>query len=362
MLSWNIQNDIATFESIFMPHLFNEFYTYFEDKFEEKWTWDADTKTKAQGLYAACSSFAHIVAFSVLFNGLELLKPLVAKLQKRNQDIFKGYYMIDTIVSDLVDYRRNVEKEFSMWYGFAVEMANSIDVEPSTPRIAKCWSKYRNNVDHGSTESYYKRSIAVPFFDDIISQIRDRTKDRSHVEIFRLLPSVVFAKDYSIEESCEILLTKFKNEMFDEVLRFRDESKRWYKMWEQEITKRNKNWQDTAAAKPAKRVDGKQQYQINPPDDLLETISLADYDFFPNTKKLLVIGCISPIGSTEAEKAASGVRRLKTRFRSTMGEQRESDLNLLQLQRVQDMYIDQVVPSFIKKNPRRLFARSILFN
>ena len=105
---------IATFESVFMPHLYNEFYAYLEDKFEEKWTWDADTKTKAQGLYAACPSFAHIVAFSVLFNGLEPLKPLVVKLQKRNQDIFKGYYIIDTIVSDLMDYRRNVDKGFSI--------------------------------------------------------------------------------------------------------------------------------------------------------------------------------------------------------------------------------------------------------
>ena len=63
-------------------------------------------------------------------------------------------------------------------------------------------------------------------------------------------------------------------------------------MWEQEITKRNKNWQDTATAKPAKRVDGKEQYQINPPDGLLETISLVNYDFFPNIKKnywLLVV-------------------------------------------------------------------------
>ena len=260
-----------------------------------------------------------------------------------------------------MDYRRNVDKEFSIWYGFAVKMANSIDIEPSTPRIAKCCSKYRNNVDHDFTESYYKRSIAVSFIDDIFSQIRDRTKDRSHIKIFRLLPLVMFAKDYSIEESCEILLTKFKNEMFDEGLHFQHELKQCYKMWEQEITKRNnKNWQDTAAAKPAKRVDGKEQYQINPPDGLLETISLADYDFFPNIKKLLVIGCISLIGSTEAERAASGVRRLKTLFRSTMGEQREIDLNLLQLQQVEDIDIDKAVASFIKKNPTRLFARSIL--
>ena len=58
---------------------------------------------------------------------------------------------------------------------------------------------------------------------------------------------------------------------------------------------------------PAKQIDGKQQYQIDPPDDPLETISLADYDLFPNIKKLLVIGCISPIRSTEAQTAVSGV-------------------------------------------------------
>ena len=62
------------------------FNVYLEDKFEEKWTRDPHTKTKAQGLYAAFSSFEHIFAFSVFFNGLETLKPLVVKLQKGNQD------------------------------------------------------------------------------------------------------------------------------------------------------------------------------------------------------------------------------------------------------------------------------------
>ena len=48
--------------------------------------------------------------------------------------------MIDIIVSDLMDYRRNVDKEFSIWHGFAVEMANSIDIELLTPRIAKFYN------------------------------------------------------------------------------------------------------------------------------------------------------------------------------------------------------------------------------
>ena len=62
--------------------------------------------------------------------------------------------------------------------------------------------------------------------------------------------------------------------MFDEGLHFQHELKSYYKIWEQEIAKRNKNWQDGAARtknelqsvikkdnrrrkkEPAKRVDG----------------------------------------------------------------------------------------------------------
>ena len=138
--------------------------------------------------------------------------------------------MIDTtIVSDLMDYRRNIDKEFQIQYGFVAKTANSIGVEPSSFRITKCWSKY-------------KRSLAVPMLDDITYQIRDQTKDCSHFETFRLPPSVMFAKNYSTEESYEILLTKFKNEMFDEGLHFRYELKILYKMWSQKIAKRRKNW------------------------------------------------------------------------------------------------------------------------
>ena len=95
---------------------------------------------------------------------------------------------------------------------------------------------------------------------------------------------------------------------------------------------------------PAKRVDGKQQYQVDPPDNILETISLVDYDLFPSVKKQLAIGCISSIESPQAERAASGVRRLKNPFYNTMREQCDSDL------------------IFTKKNPKKIYARSILFD
>ena len=59
-----LKSVIATFKSIFMPHLYKEIYSYLKDKFDKKnWTWNVDTKTKAQGVYIACSSFQHILAF-----------------------------------------------------------------------------------------------------------------------------------------------------------------------------------------------------------------------------------------------------------------------------------------------------------
>ena len=80
-----------------------------------------------------------------------------------------------------------------------------------------------------------------------------------------------------------------------------------------------------------KREDRKQQNQVDPAYGLLN----FDYNYdFPSVKKLLVIGFVSHIWFTEAEKATFGVRRLGKPFHSAMEEQQESDLILMQLQRV----------------------------
>ena len=69
-------------------------------------------------------------------------------------------------------------------------------------------------------------------------------------------------------------------------------------------------------------------------DSFRDMLKYADRDCFPNIRMPLAIRCISPIGLTEAKRKASGVRRLKTYYRSTMGDKPESDLNFLQLQHI----------------------------
>ena len=88
-------------------------------------------------------------------------------------------------------------------------------------------------------------------------------------------------------------------------------------------------------------------------------LKYANRDCFPNICILLATGCISPIGLTEAESAASGVRRLKTLYRSTMGDKRESDLKFLQLQRIKKVNPEKVSVLFIDLHKHRLFNEKI---
>ena len=91
----------------------------------------------------------------------------------------------------------------------------------------------------------------------------------------------------------------------------------------------------------------------------VKELKYADRDCFPNIRVLLAIGCISPIGSTEADRAASGVRRLKTLYRATMGDKRESDFSFLQLQHIKKVNPEEVSELFIDLHKRRLFNEKI---
>ena len=55
---------------------------HLKERLSEKWIWEVKIKGKSQGLFVANRSFEHILIFSVVFDCLEPLKPLVTKLKK----------------------------------------------------------------------------------------------------------------------------------------------------------------------------------------------------------------------------------------------------------------------------------------
>ena len=102
--------------------------------------------------------------------------------------------MIDQVLSDLKDFKNNIGEEFSAWIKFAFDMGPSVGIDPDKPRTAKRWSNFKNNVPSTDNESYYRRFIAVPVTDNLINNIKDRMADRSHTELFSLLPPVFLSK------------------------------------------------------------------------------------------------------------------------------------------------------------------------
>ncbi len=102
--------------------------------------------------------------------------------------------------------RENVEKEFGEWYEQAVKMAQSADVLPNKPtRTAKCWSRFHDNVESDGIEEYFRRSVAVPFLDSITTQLKSRLADRSQVELFNLLPSLMLSKEFDLDKAVHLL-------------------------------------------------------------------------------------------------------------------------------------------------------------
>ena len=64
--------------------------------------------------------------------------------------------MTDLVMSDLKRYLENNDEEFKARCNFATTMAHLVDVQPSVPRLAYGWSRFRFNVENDGSNSYYK--------------------------------------------------------------------------------------------------------------------------------------------------------------------------------------------------------------
>ena len=79
---------------------------------ESRWNWDSDTKTTAHGLKSSLENLGVMVDFTALKISLDYLKGLLAKLQRRNIDIFEAYTMIDSMKSETQCLRDDIGVEF----------------------------------------------------------------------------------------------------------------------------------------------------------------------------------------------------------------------------------------------------------
>ena len=96
------------------------------------------------------------------------------------------------------------------------------------------------------------------------------------------------------------------------------------------------------------------------PDCLVSALKQCDLLVFPNIHTLLRIGSCLPVSSCECERSGSTLRRLNTYLRSTMSDERLTNLALIHTNYDKEYDLDEIVDTYSKLHSRRLELDSII--
>ncbi|KAG1666870.1 repressor of the inhibitor of the protein kinase [Nymphon striatum] len=322
---------IRTLEEMINPTGDDNIYTK-----EKDWNWDAETRSMANGLRHTFTSFEHIVSFIIAKQGLEPMCPLVSCLQGEMMDVYHGFQKVDQIVSFYENLRSTVDDYFPHVYDEAKNLAESVNSEEKCPRISGRQS-FRANAPALTTSEYYKRNLAIPFLDTISHELASRFGEnkRAHFELCSLIPNIISIKNATeLNSLTKILTDKWESDLprptslFNELLR----------------------WQHLSNNLKKVSSSSSVSYLIQ---------HHADTTFFPNVRELLSILAVLPLGSCEAERSFSCVRRIHSWLRSSMSTDRLSDLCVIAMHSNIPVSTEEIVNRFITLHPRRMQGQSL---
>jgi len=99
-------------------------------------------------------------------------------------------------------------------------------------------------------------------------------------------------------------------------------------------------------------------FKANLPDNLDELAMVTEVlkEELPEVNKLATLALTIPVTAVPCERSFSGLKRLKTRLRSTMGDKRLSDLSVIAFERgiVDGLKPGDIIDRFAAKKNRRI--------
>lgn len=281
-------------------------------------------------------NFGHIFNFVCAKEILEPMRPTVTSLQGRLIDVYFGYKKIEDVTKHYSGIRADMDAWFARMYTKVLSLAELVQSTEERPRACNR-QQNRDNTPAETAPSYWKRSVAIPLLDTVCAELQSRFSEekRAHFELCALIPAVLTVKtSEEISELAKVLQAKWEH-LLPVSSALESELFRWKGYCQQ------KALGDVS-------VTG-----------LLS--SHADNLFFPNIRELLKILAVLPIGSTEAERSFSCVRRIHTWLRSRMTTDRLSDLAVIAMH-CHSIHIDRdkVYNKYMAIHPRRMMSASLL--
>ena len=136
-----------------------------------------------------------------------MVKSLAIKLQQKDQDVLEAYKMIDEVVEGIRYTRTSINENFHFWYADIKNLADSVGTVEAVPRKTAIM-KNRSNIPSDSAEEHYKRTIAIPFLDNLLAQMDQRfnKEDRHACGILSLVPSMFLDFDVNPDDYIKDML------------------------------------------------------------------------------------------------------------------------------------------------------------
>ena len=291
--------------------------------------WSPDSVTDADFLSA-------LVITTTCMN---YLLALTRSLQAEAKDIVGAVSEINNVKSALTKIRENVDTHHSEWFAKVELMCDNVGTEPSLPRVCGR-QRHRFNVPADTPCEYYRRTISIPVLDHLLSELDARFNKHQQTALqgLCLVPSVLITKE--MEDISPQVCQLVYDDDLPHSCSLQSELHCWHLKW-----------------KKQELEHGRSSLPTTPSFTLPHASSL-----FPNIKVLLLILCTLPVTSCSAERSFSGLKRIKTALRSTMGNERLSSLTLLHIHRDIDINIPEVIDEFSRRHSRRMQFADILAN
>ena len=231
-------------------------------------------------------------------NIFSILRGMTIKLQKQCQDILAAYELTSDVQLDLELLRANSEEEFHIWFQDIKKLADDEDIAVVIPKLALRQAS-RSNTPADSPEVYFRQNVMIPFLDYLLSEMEGRfgSQQQTKIKLLGLIPSI------SVE---------FNSASIDEVGKVYQSDLPCPQLLPVEF----RRWKTKFAL-----VD--QDLRLS---TLLDSLQSCDPDSFPNIRILLAIACTLPITTCENKRSNSQLKLLKSYLRSTMSEERLSEL------------------------------------
>ena len=87
-------------------------------------------------------------------------------------DVARAHRDIEQVKSTLLISRRNVESYHKSVYGDAKQVAATVGIEESAPRLASR-QQHRTNIHADNCIQYYQRNLTIPLLDHLIAELNN---------------------------------------------------------------------------------------------------------------------------------------------------------------------------------------------